>query len=182
MVSSGRALAPLSEMCLTLQHLSGLDRNNPQPNSGGCHLEICAGKESVSAYSNKPHLQPHLSHQNSLSPFLLPTALNTSSIAEMLGKSKEGKKLKWMDGSCQVPFNSLSDPYPELTLLQAGAAPVMSGPIADIHSNIPQHLAVASPPTIKSLPAPDAGADLCALAPLPAHVPLSHPDLTDRQD
>lgn len=90
--SAQAALAPLSEMCLTLQHLSGLDRNNPQPNSGGCHLEICAGKESVSAYSNKPHLQPHLSHQNSLSPFLLPTALNTSSIAEMLEKSKEGKK------------------------------------------------------------------------------------------
>lgn len=53
-VSSGRASAPLSAMCLTLQHLSGLDRNNPRPNSGGCHLEICAGKESVSAYSNKP--------------------------------------------------------------------------------------------------------------------------------
>lgn len=85
-----------------------------------------------------------------------------------------------MDRSCQVPFNSLSDPYPELTLLQAGRAPVMSCLIADIHSNIPQHLAVASPPTIKSLPAPDAA--LCALAPLPTHVPLSHPDLTDRQD
>lgn len=41
---------------------------------------------------------------------------------------------------------------------------MMSGPIADIHSNAPQHLAVASPPTIKSLLVPDTGADLCALA------------------
>lgn len=141
-----------------------------------CWKGICVGllQQTPSSTPSEPSKLPL--------PFSFANALNTSSIAEMLGKSKEEKKLKWMDGSCQVPFNSLSDPYPELTSLQAGAAPVMSGPIADIHSNIPQHLAVASPPTIKSLPAPDAGADLCALAPLPAHVPLSHPDLTDRQD
>lgn len=63
-----------------------------------------------------------------------------------------------------MPFNSLSHPTPEQTLLQAGGVLMMSGTIADIRSNIPQHLAVASPPTIKSSLAPDTGADLCALA------------------
>lgn len=91
--------------------------------------------------------------------------------------------LKWMDRSCQVPFNSLSDPYPELTLLQAGVAPAMSGPIADIHSNIPQHLAVASPPTIKSLLHPTRG-PICVLWPHSQPMCLYHTptSLTDRTD
>lgn len=78
-----------------------------------------------------------------------------------MDKKKKKSLKKW---TCQVPFNSLSHPTPEQTLLQAGGVLMMSGTIADIRSNIPQHLAVASPPTIKSSLAPDTGADLCALA------------------
>lgn len=48
-VIAGCEDALLSEMRLPLWHLSGLDRNNPRPNSRGCNLEICAGTETESA-------------------------------------------------------------------------------------------------------------------------------------
>lgn len=62
MVITGCEDALLSEMCLTLWHLSGLDRNNPRPNSRGCNLEICAGAETESAYAYYLRLSPHLNH------------------------------------------------------------------------------------------------------------------------
>lgn len=83
-----------------------------------------------------------------------------------------------------MPFNSLSHPTPEQTPLQAGGVLTMSGPIADIRSNIPQHLAVASPPTIKSSLVSDTRGPICVLWPTPSPLPLSHPNLsvTDRTD
>lgn len=81
-----------------------------------------------------------------------------------------------------MPFNSLTHPTPEQTLLQAGGVLMMSGPIADICSNIPQHLAVASPPTIKSMLVSDTGADLCALAHSQPCAFITPQPLCDRQD
>lgn len=67
-------------------------------------------------------------------------------------------------------------------LLQAGEVLVTSVPITDICSNIPQHLAVTSPPTIKSSLVSNTGADLCALAhSRPSAFILPQP-LCDRQD
>lgn len=76
-------------------------------------------------------------------------------------------------------------PFPLLKkeiLLQAGEVLIVSGPITNICSNIPQHLAVTSPPTINSSLVSNTGADLCALAqPQPYAFIIPRP-LCDRQD
>lgn len=143
-------------------------------------MEICAGTETVSAYSHKPHLPPNLSH---LTPFCQPS--DTSNIFEMAGNVKRRhthahtqKKFK----VAEVPFKSLSHSTPEQTLLQAGEALVMSGPIAGIRFNTPQHLAVTSPPTIKSSLVSDTGADLCGLAHSQPCAFIMPQPLCDRQD
>ncbi|KAI9521497.1 hypothetical protein NQZ68_003650 [Dissostichus eleginoides] len=64
----------------------------------------------------------------------------------------------------------------------AGGVLMMSGPIADIRPNIPQHLAVASPPTIKSSVVSDTGAALCALAHTQPCAFITPQPLRDRQD
>lgn len=147
-------------------------------------MEICAGTETVSAYSQKPHLPPHLSH---LTPFFLP-ALRHVQYFEMVenvknADKKNNKKLEEvaLPSALQLTFSSRSWIKPSSG---AGGVLMMSGPIADIRSNIPQHWDVASPPTIKSSLAPRRrGRSVCS-GPLPAPAPLSHPNLsvTDRTD
>lgn len=138
-------------------------------------MEICAGTETVSAYSHKPPSSTPSEPSNSFLP-----ALRHVQYFEMIENVKYGHEKAEKSG--EVSFSSLSRSSPEQTLLQAGEVLMMSGPIADIRSNIPQHLAVTSPPTIKSSHVSNTGADLCALAHSQPNAFIIPQPLCDRQD
>lgn len=146
-------------MCLTLRHLSGLDRNNPRPNSRGCNLEICARTETESAYSYERRLSPRLNH--------LAVALDQSHASQC--KMETGDTSQGFEGAlCSTPLPSIN-PHPSGAVAH-GAPSLISDPIS---LNI---WLFHQRPSIKPLPVRHAGVDLCA----PAFI--TPQPLCDRQD
>lgn len=175
MVIAGYVVALLSEMCLTLQHLSGLDRSNPLPNSRGCNLEICAGTETVSAYSHKPHLLPHRS-------LFLPALRHIQHLRKckiLIHKKKPRVKVE-PPSALQLTFSFHFWTNPPSG--RWGADDVRPPSLISILIYLNTWLSRHHPPLSHRL-CPTWG-PICVLWPTPSPVPLSYPNLsvTDRTD